>query len=474
MRNIENRHGLVFTARTPESVAAFDDVVLGYLSFDTRTGALLKSVFKIEPDMPMARCLHGYFYMLMGVRALVPKAKQIALTLSERAAELEEREVLHIRALAAWAGDSLAAATELWDHIAIQYPRDILALKMAHFGHFYLGQSYAIRDAIAAALDFWDESDTEYSYMLSMYAFGMVECGQLAEAEKFGRDALARQPADPWAIHAVAHAMEATEGKRQAMSWIDDHKEYWSAANNFRYHVAWHKALVLYEMGEYSQALHEYDASVFAANAIEYLDICNEASLLLRLELAEVDVGERWRAVAEKVVDRTNEQVIAFADVHYVLALASSSDNLHRKAAISMVQAMHAYSESGVDNAVAYRMSAIPLARAIIAFREGRYSDAAQELLDVAPHIPLSGGSHDQRDIFSELTAEALYRAMPGSMETIAYLGARSRSAPHSVHNWKRYLSSLKTQGQHAALGSAQRRHDGATSTLQAEETYDA
>jgi hypothetical protein len=459
MAQFENIHGLKFSANNTAAVEAFDQAVRQYLALSTGAGAALKTLMEADPGMPMAQCLRGYFFMLMGVRSLIGKARQGAQALVDRPGDLNARERLHAAALLAWSGDSLPTATAAWDAIAAKYPRDIVAIKMANFGHFYQGNSRAVRDSIARVLDFWNESDDAYSYLLSMYAFGLEECGDPLQAEAIGRDALARQPCDPWGVHAVTHALEATGRAAEGVAWIESMKDSLQNSNNFRYHLAWHKALFRFEYGDYEGAMADYDGVVFTDAATEYLDVCNDASLLLRLELAGADIGDRWRAVAAKAAPRTDERVLAFADTHYVLALASSPDDAHRDLARRMVALMAEYADSEVGNALSYRAAGWPAARAILAFRDGHFAQASRSLEEAAPGLYLMGGSHAQRDLFSELRSDMLYRSAPGGMDTVAHLAARSRARPTDSRNWALYIDALTRFGATGAAAMAQRRY---------------
>lgn len=458
MPQVLNRHGLQFTAAGDAACAAFDVAVMNFMSFSKDTGASLKALLAADPDMPMAQCLRGYFFMLMGVGALVGKARQDAQRLQGIEAQLNPRERLHARALDAWTNHSLSRATALWQQIATLHPRDVLAVKMAHFGHFYTGDSRSVRDGVGAVLDFWSPEDDAYSYLQSMYAFGLEECGNPWQAEAVGREALARQPADPWGIHAVAHALEATGRTAEGVAWIDTMAPRWHGINNFRYHVAWHKALFRFESGDYANALADYDQIVYSDGATEYLDACNDASMLLRLELAGADIGDRWRGVAAKVAGRTEERVLAFADLHFVLALVSSPEPEHRELAARMVGLMETYAQSEAADAWLYRTAAVPAAKGIVAFRQGRDADAARSLADAGAQLYRVGGSHAQRDLFAGLLAEAAFRADRGAPDTLALLAARSRSHPHNRRGWALYLDALEQRGDARALTAARRR----------------
>src|SRR5699024_4575875 len=122
----------------------------------------------------------------------------------------------------------------------------------------------------------------------------------------------------------VAHSMETTEHRADAIDWIEQHESQWSQANNFRYHIHWHRALIYLEQGDLNTALDLYDRTVLAEDSVEYLDVCNEASMLLRFELSGMDPGDRWVTVANKAAERINDQAMGFADIHYMMALTGS------------------------------------------------------------------------------------------------------------------------------------------------------
>ena len=459
MATHRNAYGLAYSCSGPDSIQAFEATIRAYLAFDRGTGPALKALAGIDPGMPMGRILKGNFLMLMGVGALVEKARAEASAVLGKLAELEPREALHAEALAAWTDGSLKKATAKWDAIAYEWPRDILAIKLANFGHFYRGESRQVRDGPAAALDAWSTSDPEYSYLLSLLAFGHEECGDHVTAERLGRRAIATNPADPWGVHAVSHVLEATERPREGVDWIESHQPHWSAANNFRYHVAWHKALFRLEAGDMDGALADYDGIVYSEKATEYLDICNDASLLARLECAGVDVGDRWEGVATKVASRGLDLVMAFPDVHFILALASSGDRRHRAIAETLCAQLDEFARHGnVDDADTYRRAGAALGRAMLRYRNGHFQEAAELLLDVESDLAIIGGSNAQRDLFRELTAECLWRESPGGAVTAGYLAQRAGHRPKDARLRARYLACLADASSGRSLDAAKAR----------------
>src|SRR5262245_66593977 len=92
--------------------------------------------------------------------------------------------------------------------------------------------------------------------------------------------------------------------------------------NPFKDHLWWHTALFPLEAGDYDRVLALYDSEVKVDESGFYLDVQNAASLLLRLEFCGVDVGVRWRKLADIAEKRVDDHVFGFTDAHFMNALA--------------------------------------------------------------------------------------------------------------------------------------------------------
>ena len=146
-------------------------------------------------------------------------------------------------------------------------------------------------------------------------------------------------------------------------------------------------------------------AELWDAESDEYLDLLNDASLLLRLELHGQDVGaQRWQALADKCRAHTTDQVLAFIDVHHAISLSAAE----KDGAKALLAAMQNYAETnGEDNATVTGYVGLPLARAVVAHRNGDYDKVVETLLPIRYELYRIGGSHAQRDLFAMLLIDA-------------------------------------------------------------------
>jgi hypothetical protein len=79
-------------------------LVSGYLGFTRDVGDRLKDVLDVDPDMPMAVIVKGYFFLLFANGPMAVRAGK-ALKQVEEIAEkqpLNDREKGHLKALSCW------------------------------------------------------------------------------------------------------------------------------------------------------------------------------------------------------------------------------------------------------------------------------------------------------------------------------------------------------------------------------------
>lgn len=403
-----DKRGLALSAANAAAVEAFDHTLDGYLAMRRDTGDRLKAVFAADRDMPMAHVLKAYFCMLMATAALTAVARKSAAEARSRADAANPRERLHIDAAEHWAHGRKTRALACWEAILAGHPTDILALRLAHHGHFYEGDGQNLRDTVTRRLYAWNEDVPGYGFVLGMLAFGLEETHAHAAALRAGHRAVELNPVDPWAIHAVAHVHEMAETPDEGIDWIAANADGWRSANGFRYHVWWHRMLMHLDRGEYDTVFELYDTSLWDPDSDEYLDLVNDAALLLRLELHGRDVGDRWQALAEKCAAHSTDQILAFIDVHYGIALAAAEP---RSAAL-LLRSMENYAAAhGEDNAYTTERVGIPLVRAVMAHRAGAFGAVVDTLLPVRYDIHRMGGSHAQRDLFSMLLIDAALKS---------------------------------------------------------------
>ena len=281
-------------------------------------------------------------------------------------------------------------------------PSDLLVMKLGHALHFIVGDRSGMRLAIDAAVAAQPDDLTGRGFALGCQAFARIESGEIDEGERVGRRAVDLQPDDAWGAHAVAHALAARRRPSEGVAWLRRCMPALVGANNFLGHVAWHEALFQLALGADDEALAIYDTRIVTHLAGDYRDMVNAVTLLARLRRRGHDVRDRAARLAAHADARRGDHGSAFADLHYLLALADHDAVRAREFATSMRAASEARRTHEAEVA---RDVACDLADAILALRDGR--DAVRAIEATRARWNRLGGSRIQREAFDALLAEA-------------------------------------------------------------------
>jgi hypothetical protein len=261
-----------------------------------------------------------------------------------------------------------------------------------------------------------------------MYAFGLEEMNQYADAERAGRAALELQPRDGWAVHAVTHVMEMQGRTRDGIEWLTSREGDWAPDNAFAPHNWWHLALFHLDRGDFDQVLSLFDAKLMGPQADMILVLLDATALLWRLRIEGVDIGDRFEKVADVWQGKLDVEpgFYAFNDVHALMSFADTKRDIPAR---DLLAKMRSAAAGGDANAAMTRDVGLPLAEGFLAFAQGRHADAIAAIEPVRDIAHRFGGSHAQRDLLTLTMIEAGIRG--GDTRTAQhYLAERQMYKP--------------------------------------------
>jgi tetratricopeptide (TPR) repeat protein len=364
-------------------------------------------------------------------RAARPMLADSLAALDRLSGRANARERAHAAAARAWLDGDFARSIRLYGDILLDHPRDLLALQVAHVGDFLLGASQMLRDRVAQVLPHWDGSVPGVGYVQGMYAFGLEETALYGRAEEIGLSALSRNRRDPWAVHAVAHVMEMQGRTEEGVDWLTARAEDWAPGNGLAVHLWWHVALFQLELGQPERALDVYDHQIRPRPSRIAYENVDASSLLWRLAVRGVEVGDRWQALADDWAAMAEHGHYAFNDVHAVMAYAGAG---RTESAARTLAAMEARIDGGGTNAAMTGEVGLPLARALLAFWQGKYDACIETLAGIRTIAHRFGGSHAQRDLLHLTLIEATLRSGRKNL-AVALASERTQLKPTSPFN---------------------------------------
>jgi tetratricopeptide (TPR) repeat protein len=415
---MRDARGLDVTGDNATAVAAADDFAARLLRLDQGVEAIVDAA-KRWPETPIVQ-LYAATFWLYGQTDDALETAAVHLRACDALAMNTRERTLH-RALALWHGNDNLRAVEAMEAITTEWPGDLLTAKIAEFLYYVLGQQYMgprfrahmrrLEGAHAADPDF-----------LAMTAFASELCSDYGAAEAVAERALAIEPRNPWAQHALSHVLIRQGRVAEGLAHLESFLPLLATCGRpIHCHDAWHLALLHLEQLDVAAAMRVFRTHIWGITPDFVVEQLDAIALLWRIEMAAGPMDAQWPSIAEHIAPRALETFMPFMNAHYVYALARAGWADAVEAALAGVCA-----RSAADDEEAKRVWA-PVGRAVIeaaaAFGAGDRAPAAALLDPVMPMMTSIGGSDAQDDLFRQTYLRSL-QAAGRHVEAAAYFDA--------------------------------------------------
>jgi hypothetical protein len=390
------------TLRDAASLGPLNDFVEGFIASEARAVNILQAG---EDGSALVQAYCAALHMFAETGDAPAQARPFIVRAQASAAAASEREQRFVAAVAAWVEGDVPRAIALHEEQAGAFPRDLASLKLAHYHLFNRGDSPGMLRVALHALP----AAADVPYLHGMLAFAWEQCHFLAQAEASARQAIAMRRKEPWAHHALAHVL-LTQGRlAEGHAFLQEMSATWTGLNSFMVtHNWWHQALFALDLDRPDEVLAIYDQHVWAEVKEYSQDQVNAVSLLARAELAGFDVGARWQELGDYLARRAHDHVLPFLDLQYLYGLARAG---RLDAARGWMQGIEAHAArcSGAD-ATPWQRVCVPAARGLLAHATGDWNTAVEALGHALPRLVEIGGSHAQRDLFTQVHLDAMVK----------------------------------------------------------------
>ncbi|MDP1731582.1 MAG: tetratricopeptide repeat protein [Devosia sp.] len=382
------------------TLGGIDDFVEGFLGYEKRAANVLAAA-DVEKESVLANIYAGFIWMFLEATGARRQASAYLRRAQAAAASANSREQMLLRQLELWIANDIPAAQAVGEQIVGSHPTDLASVKLHQYFSFNRGDAATMLRIAQQA----EPANPSNAHLQGMLAFGYEQMHELEKAEAAARKALVLKAKEPWAQHALAHVMLSTGRTREGVRFLDEASETWVDLNSFMYtHNWWHKAVFHISLGDNQAVFDAYDHHVWGVEKDYSQDQVGAVSLLARMEVAGLDVGNRWEDVAEHLKSRARDTVQPFLTLQYLYGLARAE----RAEADVLMQAVEekANSSNAFDRVV-WRDVALPAARGMLAHARRDYAGAIRWLSIANPRMAEIGGSHAQRDLFGQLLLDA-------------------------------------------------------------------
>jgi tetratricopeptide (TPR) repeat protein len=412
---MKDSRGLDVTTDDATAVAAADDFAARLLRLDQGVEAILDAA-KRWPDTPIVQ-LYAATFWLYGQTDGALETAAVHLRACDALAMNTRERALH-RALALWHGNDNLRAVEAMEAITTGWPSDLLTAKIAEFLYYVLGQQY-MGPRFRAHMRRLEGAHAEDPDFLAMTAFASELCSDYAAAEAVAERALAIEPRNPWAQHALSHVLIRQGRVAEGLARLESFLPLLATCGRpIHCHDAWHLALLHLEQLDVAAAMRVFRTHIWGITPDFVVEQLDAIALLWRIEMAAGPMDAQWPSIAEHIATRAIETFMPFMNSHYVYALARAGRADVVEAALAGVRA-----RSTADDEEAKRVWA-PVGRAVIegaaAFGAGDRARAAALLDPVMPMMTSIGGSDAQDDLFRQTYLRSL-QAAGRHVEAAAY-----------------------------------------------------
>lgn len=435
---LSDRWGLPIATDDPDVVTGLNTFDTSFLTYGT-TAAAVWDAARADPACVMAQAKAAALEMFLQTGQSVAKARPWLESAKPYLAKSTEREQLWHAQASAWVNGEAERAIALCREIVTHWPEDLVAVKMAQYHMFHVGDLAGMLEIAETALP----AHRGIAEMHGMHAFALEEMNRLADAEAAARHAIELKRAEPWAHHALAHVMETQGRCAEGLEVMTGLADTWADRNSFmRSHNWWHTALFAIDADRPDEALRLHDEQVWGVWKEYSQDQVNAVALLARLEFAQLDVGARWQDVADYVDRRGPEHVEPFLDAHYLLALTRAGRVASADRLLASLRD-HAASLPDHLNGRIWREVGLPLAEGVAAYGRSEWQRAFTRLRPALDGLQQIGGSHAQRDLFWQLWLQAGARA--GETAAVKPYFERRLAERPNVPKHRRELAALQS-----------------------------
>jgi hypothetical protein len=395
---MRDRRGLAVHT-SAEAAESYDRALDHLVRFEVEMVPACVDAVTSDPDFALGHAMNAYMALLSTDGGATRAARDRFQAARFDESVLDPRERAHLKAARRWLGGDLLGAGDVLASLAIEHPRDLLALAVGHQIDFFVGNARSLRDRIGRSLSSWSAEEPDYGFLLGMYAFGLEESNLYGRAQEAGHRALEANSDDVWAIHAVVHTFEMQGHIAEGIRFMREREASWAEGNFLNVHNSWHFALFALQGDDVTRALEIYDRVLLPVGEDDMaLHLLDATSLLWRLHLDGLGVGDRWGPLADAWSATLTPGLYPFNDMHAAMAYVGAGRHRALEELLEELEAVAAAHDRADTGAYLTATVGLSVCRAFRAYGDDDHRAVVAELMDVRGRLHAFGGSHAQRD----------------------------------------------------------------------------
>lgn len=429
---LRDAYGLPLTTESRAAVDAYDRGVRSLLGFGADAIDCFRGAVAADGELVLARAaLAVALYLDEQIPAARAEIERAAANGAARAAALTPRERRHLEALRLFVGGRGNDAIPMMREILAEFPRDVVLMQRLYYIFFWQGRSAEMLELTHSVLPALADDGFAWGY----HAFALEENGRYDDALPLAERAVAQNPRDAWAVHAIAHVHYERGDNRRGIESLPSRIHPCDHLGYFKNHLLWHLALLHMADGDYERAGRLFE-SVFGRIPIAIAsDLQDSVALAWRLDLFGHPDPARWTYLGPAAARWLDMPLLLFHDLHVGMALAASGDWANAELQLSRLRQRSTKSRNPTLGQVV-----VPLLEGLHAFARGDHATAVDRIEGVDARIIEVGGSHAQREVFHDTLIAAALRG--GEPRAVRLLERRLAKRPNPGRFWEQARAS--------------------------------
>jgi tetratricopeptide (TPR) repeat protein len=395
-------YGLPITTRSREALEWYNRGVRGLLGFRGDAPDCFLKALDLDPEFKMARSHLGMVYFMEESAPMIAKAQECFKESCVGLDSVTERERDVLETVLAWAQGKGREALERMQTALQARPHEATLIQRLYFIYFMQGAADKMLEMMESVLPAYEND----SYILGMYSFALEETRNFAKALEIGQKAHALNLEDIWTVHALAHIYYETGAFGPGTQLLTEALPQCEGVGPFRTHIAWHLAVLLWEQGQYHNALGLYHERFPNPASLEPPNFVDAVALLWRLNLTGQPTSAEWEALTPSLDQLRMLPTYLFNQMHVALGLAGTKQFDWAQAYLDGLRSRVKPDRPGVLGEVG-----VPVVEGLIAHAKGDYARTVDCMLPIKDRIVNVGGSNAQREIFTDVLIDACLHA---------------------------------------------------------------
>lgn len=396
---LRDLYGNPLSSASRVAVDAYDRGVRGLLGFSADIIDSFRAALEADRDFVLARAALAVSLYLA---EKIPEGRAEMDRAAAAAASLPLRERRHVEALALWVAGRANDAIPLIKEILAEHPRDMVLMQRLYYIYFWQGRSAEMLELTRSVLPAL-ETD---GFMLGYHAFALEENRRFDEALPLAERAIAMNPQDAWAVHAVAHVLYERGENARGVEALPTRIGPCEHLGYFKNHLLWHLALMHLAEGRYERVRRLFEDVFGSIQIVVGSDLQDSVALAWRLDLYGQPDAARWTRLGAAARGWLEMPLLLFHDLHVGMALAAAGDWTAAETQLGRLRERGKKSRHATLPEVV-----VPLMEGLHAFARRDYRQAVAKISPLEERIVEVGGSHAQREVFHDTLLEAALRA---------------------------------------------------------------